>query len=157
MIERFPRAKRAAFTLMEVLISITILAMVMAGIIYGFTQANRFAEWSSMSLAAQSYALQGLEQVRSAKWDMAAIPVVDLKPAPNDGSTTNYAPQSDYMDVPATGAPFSVTNYISLKKITVANSSAQLREVRSDCVWVFPRTGQKYTNTVITYRAPDQQ
>jgi len=156
IIERKPHAKRAAFTLMEVLISIIILAMVMAGIIYGYAQANRFAEWSSMSLAAQSYALQGLEQIRSAKWDLQANPKIDLRPAPADGTTVNYPPQQDVMDVPATGAPFYVTNYISQRRIS-PNSSFQLREVRSDCIWTFPRTGQKYTNTVITYRAPDHQ
>ena len=75
MIKRQPRVLRAAFTLAELLISIAILAMVMAGVIYGYAQANRFAEWSSMSLAAQSYALQGLEQVRAAKWDLWANPV----------------------------------------------------------------------------------
>ena len=156
MIEREPHAKRAAFTLMEVLISIVILAMVMAGIIYGYAQANRFAEWSSMSLAAQSYALQGLEQVRSAKWDLQANPKIDYLPAPSDGSTISYAPQSDYMDVPATGAPFTVTNCISLKRIN-PGSAPQLRQVTSVCYWKFPRTGQVYSNTVITYRAPDHQ
>jgi type II secretory pathway pseudopilin PulG len=148
MVERRPRVLSAAFTLVEVLISVAILTMVMAGVIYGYAQANRMAEWSAMSLAAQSYALQGLEQVRSAKWDLWANPIVDVIPAP-----TNFI-QSDIMDVPVTGAPFYVTNYISLTQIS---TSPQLREVWSQCVWVFPLTGKKFTNTVITYRAPDHQ
>jgi type II secretory pathway pseudopilin PulG len=148
MVERRPRVLSAAFTLVEVLISVAILTMVMAGVIYGYAQANRMAEWSAMSLAAQSYALQGLEQVRSAKWDLWANPIVDVIPAP-----TNFI-QSDIMDVPVTGAPFYVTNYISLTQIS---TSPQLREVWSQCVWVFPLTGKTFTNTVITYRAPDHQ
>ena len=148
MVERKPRVLRAAFTMIEVLISFAILALVMVGIVYGYAQANRFAEWSSMSLAAQSYALQGLEQVRSAKWDFWTYPVTDVMPAP-----TNFT-QADIMDVPVSGAPYYVTNYISLKQISL---SPQLREVTSKCVWIFPRTGQPYTNTVITYRAPDHQ
>ena len=148
MVERRPRVLSAAFTLGEVLISVAILTMVMAGVIYGYAQANRMAEWSAMSLAAQSYALQGLEQVRSAKWDLWANPIVDVIPAP-----TNFI-QSDIMDVPVTGAPFYVTNYISLTQIS---TSPQLREVWSQCVWVFPLTGKTFTNTVITYRAPDHQ
>ena len=154
MVEREPRLACAAFTLMEVLISVTILAMVMAGIIFGFVQTNRFAEWSSMSLAAQSYALQGLEQVRGGKWDLQRSNPADDWPAPSNGTITNLPPQIDYMDVPVTGAPYSVTNYISLKQIS---TSPQLRQVTSQCVWTFPRTGQIYTNTVITYRAPDRQ
>jgi type II secretory pathway pseudopilin PulG len=148
--KRKASAASAAFTLFEVLISVVILAMVMGGVIYGYVQANRNAEWNSMSYAAQSYALQGLEQVRAAKWDLSAMPVWDDIPAP-----TNYI-QIDIMDVPVSGAPLRVTNYISLTTIAVPNSSAQLRQVRSDCVWVFPRTGKTFTNTVITYRAPDK-
>jgi prepilin-type N-terminal cleavage/methylation domain-containing protein len=151
-----PRVLRAAFTLIEVLVSAVILALVTAGLIYGYAQTNRLAEWSSMSLAAQSYALQGLEQVRGAKWDLSANPVWDDKRAPADGTTTNYPPQSDIMDVPVSGAPYYVTNYISMRQITLSNNTAQLREVTSKCVWTFPRTGQIFTNTVITYRAADR-
>ena len=148
MVEKKPRVLRAAFTLIEVLISLALLSLVAAGIVYGTAQANRFAEWSSMSLAAQSYALQGLEQVRSAKWDFWTYPVTDIMPAP-----TNFT-QADIMDIPVSGAPFYVTNYIKLIQIS---TTPQLREVWSQCVWVFPRTGQLFTNTVITYRAPDHQ
>ncbi len=159
LVERKPPVLRAAFTLIEVLVSIAILAMVMAGIIYGFAQTNRFAEWSSMSLAAQSYALQGLEQVRAGKWDLSSNPPQDDWPVPSSG-ITNLPPQSDIMDVPVSGAPYYVTNYIMEK--TIVNAAAptvQLREVWSQCVWVFHHPGyadQLYTNTVITYRAPDR-
>jgi len=153
-----PRVFRAAFTLVEILISILLLALVMAGLVNGYVQANRMAEWSSMSLAAQSYALQGLEQVRSAKWEIGAYnTLTDFMPVlpPNVvGAVTNFPPQQDIMDVPVSGAPYYVTNYISLKTISL---SPQLREVTSKCVWTFPRTGQIFTNTVITYRAPDHQ
>ena len=153
LVERQPRSFRAAFTLVEVLVSAAVLAMVMAGVVYGYAQANRFAEWSSMSLAGQSFALQGLEQLRAAKWDLKANPAVDDWPIPS-GGTTNLPPQTDIMDVPVSGAPFYVTNYIKLIQIS---TSPQLREVWSQCIWTFPRTGKPYTNTVITYRAPDQQ
>ena len=159
MVMRQPRVSRAAFTLVELLISIVLLAMVMAGVIYGFAQTNRIAEWSSMSLAAQNYALQGLEQVRSAKWDFWTYPITDYLPVPGNvvGGTTNFPPQSDIMDVPMTGSQLTncfVTNYIKLKQIS---TSPQLRDVWSQCVWTFPLTGQLFTNTVITYRAPDHQ
>ncbi len=154
LVERKPRVLRAAFTLIEVMISAALLAMVTAGIVYGYAQANRFAEWSSMSLAAHSYALQGLEQVRSAKWDFWTYPTTDIISLPQTvGATTNFT-QSDIMDIPVSGAPFYCTNYI---KLIVISTTPQLREVWSQCVWVFPPTGQVFTNTVITYRAPDHQ
>jgi len=149
--------RRAAtgFTLVEVLISFLILSMVMSGLIYGYVQANRMAEWSSMSLAAQSYAAQGLEQARAAKWD-TALASASVGPGTGDElGITNFS-QQDTLDIPVTGQPLWATNYISITPVTNAAVTAQLRQIRSDCVWVFPISARFYTNTAITLRAPDQ-
>ena len=74
MVTRFkqtakPRAG-AAFTLVEVVMSVTILALAMAGMIYGYAQTNYRAEWSSMSLAVQALTVQSVERVRAARWDV---------------------------------------------------------------------------------------
>jgi hypothetical protein len=58
------------------------------------------------------------------------------------------------MDVPVSGAPIYVTNYIKLIQVS---TTPQYREVWSQCVWTFPRTKQLFTNTVITYRGADRQ
>src|SRR5438270_12546285 len=60
--------RRSGFTLVETLVAVLILSMVMSGVIYGYVQANRIAEFSSMSLAATAYAQQGAEQARAADW-----------------------------------------------------------------------------------------
>ena len=59
------RGACAAFTLIEVMIGFFIFGLVTAGMIYGYVEANRIAEWSSQSLAAMSYASQGMEQMRA--------------------------------------------------------------------------------------------
>ncbi len=65
MLVRFKQANKRtaanAFTLVESLIAVMILLLAMGGLMYGYVQANRMAEYSSMSLAAQSYASQGIE------------------------------------------------------------------------------------------------
>ena len=43
----------SAFTLMELMVVFLLLSMVMSGLIYGYVQANRVAQWSAMSLAVQ--------------------------------------------------------------------------------------------------------
>ena len=147
-----------AFTLVEVVMAIFIFAMVIAGVIYGYAQANRMAEWSSMSFAAQSYSSQGAEQARAADWRPQDWPVTNGPGTMDELPATNYI-TVDVMDVPSKGQPgstnslFWVTNFIS-----VANVSANpaVRQIRSDCVWRFPITGKLYTNTVILLRAPDQ-
>src|SRR5476651_220014 len=142
--------RSAAFTLAEVLISVVVLALVVAGILSGYVQANRMAEWSSMSLASQ-----GLEQARGAQWNSQAYPAGsgDDLPSPQNyilSGTSDYA-----LDVPSTGSPFYATNYVLITNVTTS-SGAPLRMIRSDCVWKFPTTGRYFTNTMVTYRAPDQ-
>ncbi len=141
-----------AFTLVEVLVALLIFGMVSAGILYGYVQANRMAEWSSMSLGAQSYALQGIEQARAAKWDTASYRGVldDFLPP------TNYT-QLDTNDVPQSGAPLLLTNIVTISNIySSTNGGLNLRQIKSEVDWRFPLTGKMFTNIVITFRAPDQ-
>jgi prepilin-type N-terminal cleavage/methylation domain-containing protein len=145
------RQKRSdGFTLIEVLIAFVVFTITISGLIYGYVQANRMAEWSSMSLAAQAYASQGLEQARSAQWNFIAGTGDELPPGPTD--STNYS-LPDTMDVPQTGASINVTNSVTVSKIW---GSPPLRQIRCDVYWTFPLDGKLCTNTAITMRAPDQ-
>jgi len=62
------KAADAGFTLVEILVSLLIFSLVSGGLMSGYAQINRMAEWSSMSLAAQAFAAQGVEQARAAAW-----------------------------------------------------------------------------------------
>jgi len=150
------RNQSGGFTLAEVLISFFVFSMVMAGLIYGYVQINRICEMNSMSLAAQSFAIQGVEEARSVQWDYVRWPNTNANsqdPFWTSVGYTNLPPQVDTMDVPTTGAPIYVTNYV-----TVSNLSTfiPLRQIRCDCIWYFPLSGVICTNTAITIRAPDQ-
>jgi type II secretory pathway pseudopilin PulG len=144
------------FTLVEVLIAFVIFTTVISGLIYGYVQANRMAEWASLSLAAQSYASQGMEQARSAQWNSqdSSGATDELPPDPTTGYT-NYS-RTDVMDVPTTGAPVNVINSITVSTITNVPSSVKLRQIQSDVYWTFPLDGKLCTNTVITLRGPDE-
>src|SRR5208337_173732 len=152
------RAACAAMTLPEILISIVILAAVMGGIIMGYVQANRKAEFSSMSLAAQSTALQGMEQAIASRWDSQNSTDTNNGPGHADelGCITNWNPATNtvfgsnnvnVLDIPVSGAAIPVTNYITISWIS--STRPLLRQIRSDAVWTFPYTGTTYTNTVI--------
>ena len=159
---------RRAFTLAEVMVCIVILALVIAGVCSGYSEANRMAIWSSMSQAAQSYALQGMDQARAAKWN-PWDPGTNTGPGTQDelpASSAAVFTQQDLLDIPIKGNPYSTnaggaftntlyfaTNYVY---VTTLQENPPLRQVRSDCIWKFPFTGQVYTNTVITLRGPDQ-
>ena len=142
--------QNAGFSLTEVVMSIAITATTFAGVIYGYVGTGVRAEWSAYSLAAQSLAMEGVEQARAAKWDPQAWPPVD------ELGITNYT-QVDQLDVPVSGQPILATNYIS---ITTVSTIPALRKLRADCVWMLISRPQNacgpFTNTVITYRAVDQ-
>jgi len=140
------RKSSAAFTLVEVVMAIAILALVMAGMIYGYVQSNQRAEWSAMSLAAQASAVEAVEQARAAEWDVH-VTSTDQLPA-----TTNYI-RTNVMLIPATGVSVVVSNSVSVINLI---TNPPLRQIRADCYWKYARTGTWFTNTVITWRAPDE-
>jgi type II secretory pathway pseudopilin PulG len=139
----------AGFTLAEVVVAIAVAALSFGGVIYGYVLTADRAQWSAYSLAAQSLAMQGVEQARGAKWDPKAWPAVD------ELGVTNYT-QVDVLDVPVSGQPVRATNYIS---VTVVSQDPPLRQLRANCVWSL-RNGQRsrgpFTNTVVTLRTADQ-
>lgn len=140
-------------TLIEVMVSFFLFALVISGLIFGYVQSNRMATWSSWSLAAQSVASQGAERARAAQWNELGTedewpPVTNSVGAVIATMDTNCS-----LDVPSTGQLIYVTNYIY---VSTYFKTPPLRQIRSDCVWTFALTGQLYTNSVVTLRAPDQ-
>jgi type II secretory pathway pseudopilin PulG len=159
-LRQWNRSPQIAFTLVEVMISLSVFALVSVGLIYGYVQSNRMAEWEATSLAAQSFASEGAEQARDANWRPRDTPVTngpgtmdELPPGTNIIGGTNLV-----LDIPGGGQPnstFYVTNIITVT--TISNNNPPLRQIRSDAIWKFAATGTKlYTNTTILLRAPDQ-
>jgi len=145
-----PRWRNAtvAFTLVEVVMSIAILALVMAGLIYGYVQTNYRAEWSSMSLAAQSLASKAVEQALAAKWDIHSGNSGTGPGTSDELPPTNYM-RTNTMFIAGTGQSLIVTNYVS---ITQPYNNPPVRQIRADCVWQFQSTGNWFSNTVVTWR-----
>ena len=141
-----------AFTLVEVLMAFGLMVMVLTGVFYAYAQANRLAEFSAMSLAAQSLASQGLERVRSAQWDSQVSTNGAELPATN-ATTPILPPITGTLDVPQSGSPLPATNYVYE---TTNEANPPLWELKSVVVWTFPLTQKSCTNTVVTLRAPDE-
>ena len=139
----------AGFTLAEVVVAIAVATLTFGGVIYGYVLTGDRAQWSAYSLAAQSLAMQGVEQARAAKWDPKAWPAVD------ELGVTNIT-EVDVLDVPVSGQPVQATNYIS---ITTVSQDPPLRQLRADCVWSLAngrRSRGPFTNSVVTLRTADQ-
>ena len=137
---------RAAITLVEVLMALLILGIMITGVVSGFVQSQRAAEWSAYSLAAEWYAMQPVEQARAAKWDpYAAVPVDEVTNLA--GRTTNI------LDIPITGVNIVyATNVVTVRTVS---ATPPLKEIYVECTWSFPNRGV-FTNYLLTYRAPGQ-
>jgi len=145
-IKRKYQSSRRGFSLMEATVASAMAAVTFAGIIYGYVESSRNAEWSALSLAANSLALQRLEQGRACRWDPEAIPAID------ELVSSNFPTQILILDVPVTG-----TNYVyatNLTTVTTLSTAPLLKMISVDTIWRFPR-GRVFTNSVVTYRAPD--
>jgi hypothetical protein len=138
----------AAFTLVETLISLAILALVFGTAVAAYIQAGQREEWSGFSLAAQALATRPVEQFHAAIWDTQAVPVVDM--------TTNIpSPVALILELPITGTnAVWATNYTTVSNIAMSNTTAQVHMITVNTVW--PWKGAFFTNTVVTYRSPDQ-
>jgi len=142
------RKTHTGFTLVEVVVSIAILAMVMAGMIYGYIQTNQRAEWSSMSLAAQSLASSAVAQAIAAKWDTRSnIPGTGFGTG-DELPPTNYT-RVNAIYTPGTGTPVSVNTTVA---ITTVSLNPPVRQIRADCKWQFKYTGNWFSNSVVTWR-----
>ena len=135
------------FTLMEVVIALSISAITIGATITGYTLSTRRAEWSAYSLAAHSLAMQRLEQTRAAKWDPAGWPAVD------ELVSSNFPVRTEVLDIPISGT--NLVYATNLTTIITLSTSPALKMIRVDCSWMFISRGP-FTNSVATYRTSDQ-
>jgi type II secretory pathway pseudopilin PulG len=146
---RGARAQDLGMTLAEVVVAMAIASLTVLGLVGGYTYSTLGAEKAGLSLAANTRALERLEDTHAAIWNVSGWPVVDQLVA------TNFPAKLVILDLAGQGAGVTYgTNYTTITQVSVA---PPLRRVRVDCVWQF-RTGQfssLLTNTVETLRGPD--
>ena len=136
-----------AFSLAEMVVATGLAGIMIVGLVQGYILAVNQAEWSAYSLAANSLALQQLERVKSAKWDPRGFPPVDQV------VSASFPDGVEILDIPVSRTNIVyATNHTTITSLT---TNPPLKMVRVDCTWKFMNRGV-FTNTVVTYRAPDQ-
>lgn len=141
------RRENCGFTLAEVVVSTALGAITIGASIYGYVMSSKRAEWAGYSLAANSLAMQRVEQARACKWDPLGNPPVDQL------VSSNFPVQINILDIPISGTNIVyATNYTTISTIS---TNPALKMIRVDCMWMFMGKGP-YSNSVATYRAPDQ-
>ena len=151
---RQPRGFSGAFTLVEVVVALAIMAFVFGGIIFSYIQTSDRAQWSGYALAAQGLAIQQIEQARAAALDPNGYlnEITNIAPS----GTTNYGAK---LDLPVSGTNVVwATNYVGIKLVTNSlNPVITVYMVRVDTVWPLVRNGatRYFSNTVACYYADD--
>jgi type II secretory pathway pseudopilin PulG len=146
---RWPAARTAAFTLVEVVICIFLIMLVFAAIITGYVQTSYRAEWTGYSLAAQASAIQQLEAAKCAVWD-------PLQATNKDELIQLPRVTSVLLDLPVTGTnTIYATNYTTITLIQ--NGIYSNYFVKVDAVWPFrwKNSVAYYTNTIADYYGPE--
>lgn len=138
------RVQSLGFTLAETAVSIAVAGLMMGAVVGGYIECMRQAEWTSRGLAANSLAVQRLEQTRASTWDPEA--------GVDQVISANFPMDVEILDIPISKTNIVyATNYTTIQ--TVSTNPA-LKMIRIDCVWPSVN-GKVYTNTIATYRAPD--
>ncbi len=158
------RTGGSAFTLAEVVIAVAIIAMVFTTTIMAYTQATKRAQWSGYSLAAQALAIQQVEQVRSAQWDLfksiCEITNIAMNSLTNSGTVISGFTWTN-LDLPYAGSNYiRATNFVTVKLFYANNSTnipVMMRMTEVDTAWPFTwgTTTTIFTNKIVTYCAPD--
>ncbi|MEI6780174.1 MAG: hypothetical protein WCQ21_04565 [Verrucomicrobiota bacterium] len=148
---RWPAARTAAYTLVEVVICVFIMMLLFAGIITAYIQTSYRAEWSGYSLAAQALGIQQLEQAKSAVWDIQQTPVQDeIAKMPRVTAAV--------LDLPVSGTNYVwATNYATVFLVPTPLAGVSNYMVKVDTVWPFrwKNTTVYFTNTIADYFAPE--
>ena len=137
--------RRSAFTIVEVLVSILIVAFTVSSLVTGWILSAKKTEWSSLSSAAQRLALRRVEQARAARWDLFSHP-------PTNEVVRLAGVETVPLEVPRTDTNRPTATVETT--IEMVSGSPPLQLIRVDVVWSYLDRGP-FTNTVITYRAPD--
>jgi Tfp pilus assembly protein PilV len=144
---KHPLCHPAGMTLVEVLVSMAIATMTIAGIISGYYCCTKAVVKAELQQAASAKAMERLEVTRSAVWaPQRSTPKDDLV-------ITNFPDLTVSLDVVGTNAAGTMATV----RTTIAPISASppMRLVHVDCIWQF-QGGQWITNSVECIRAGDQ-
>lgn len=139
--------RKSAFTLEEVLMSMAVASISMGAILSGYLLSFQKAEWTAHDQAAQSLAVQRVEQTKAARWEPFSIPPRDELVA------ANFPAVERQLDIPVRGT--NTVNAMVYTSITDVSTDPPIRRIRVDAIWSYLERGP-FTNTVISLRSSDQ-
>src|SRR5256885_148514 len=113
--QRSSRAQALGMTLAEVVVALAIASLTVASLVGGYISSTVAAEKASLSLAANTRALERLEDTHGTIWNVSTWPVVDELVA------TNFPAKLVVLDLSGQGVATTYgTNYTAITQVSVA-------------------------------------
>ena len=148
------RRGTAGFTLVEVLIAGTLLAVLISGSVTALTQLNRWATAARLRTIAMAVAQQRLDLIETTPWQ-----VVGTRPALlTAGSVTeNNVPlnNDDYNAATSLVSPYTTLDSQVMSTRTTVISDLTARTLRATVTVTFTYRNRPFTITLNTLRATD--
>jgi len=133
-------------TLAEVVVALAITVLTIAGTVSGYIYCNTANMKDGLYMAANGRALERMEEVRAARWDISSYPVFDQL------VKTNFPDQ--IVNLNKSGNDSTVVTATLKTDISQVSTNPPLKRIRVDCIWLFKGL-EPVTNTIETCRAPD--
>ena len=155
-LESVKRLRRgtAGFTLVEVLIAGTLLAVLISGSVTALTQLNRWATAARLRTIAMAVAQQRIDLIETTPWQ-----VVGTRPALlTAGSVTeNNVPlnNDDYNAATSLVSPYTTLDSQVMSTRTTVISDLTARTLRATVTVTFTYRNRPFTITLNTLRATD--
>ena len=148
------RRGTAGFTLVEVLIAGTLLAVLISGSVTALTQLNRWATAARLRTIAMAVAQQRIDLIETTPWQ-----VVGTRPALlTAGSVTeNNVPlnNDDYNSATSLVSPYTTLDSQVMSTRTTVISDLTARSLRATVTVTFTYRNRPFTITLNTLRATD--
>jgi prepilin-type N-terminal cleavage/methylation domain-containing protein len=138
--------RRQGLTLVEVVIALAIAGLMVAGLVTGYIYCSTSTVKDSLYMAANTRAMERLEDTRSAIWAPTRAQPVDQLVA------TNFPDKT--VDLNLAGSSSAVTSATLQTTIFQISDKPPLRGIHVDCIWQFQ--GATIVTSIETLRAPDQ-
>jgi type II secretory pathway pseudopilin PulG len=133
-------------TLVEVLVAMAIAFAVLGTLTYGYIQAYRLTDVTTLQAAGQRLVVQRLDTVRQSSWRYVGT-TNELNQLTNFAGTLMLP-----LELPLlTPQPFMAR---LVTQVDGLGTNPPLQRIRVTCIWT-NTNGQAYTNQVATLRAPD--
>jgi prepilin-type N-terminal cleavage/methylation domain-containing protein len=156
---RIPKPRRedrvaGGFTLVEVMIAITVLAVFVMSSLTALTQLNRYAAAARLQTLARAIAQTQIDQIMTTPWSVSGtVPTILAVGTTTQGNVP--LDNDNFNNQPGLSSPFTSLDMNINATMTTVIASVSTRIVSASVTVTWPYRGTNYSITLNTLRTAD--